>query len=272
MVVGSGALNVDDDVFDRQKRVRGWNQAAVEQARVLVVGAGALGNEVVKLLLQLGVRKMTLVDNDAVVRANLNRCVFFTERDAEDGVLKVNALEREANRLFPEAGVVALPKLVEQLPESFYDGFDYAFACLDNLGARLHLNAFTYGKVPLIDGGTTGFLGKVQVVKAPSACLECGLAKRDYKLLWLKYSCTGDEIDWLNPKMPALPTTTSVIAGMQVEEFLKMLFADTAGAPEEMKKAAVEQSLVGKYLHYDALRREARVFEVPKRATCPVHG
>ncbi len=264
--------SVDDDVFDRQKRVRGWNQGALEQARVLVVGAGALGNEVLKLLLQLGVRSTTLVDNDSVVKANLNRCVFFTASDAEDGELKVNALKREANRLFPEAEITALPKLVEQLPESFYDNFDYAFACLDNLGARLHLNAFTYGRVPLIDGGTTGFLGKVQVVKAPSSCLECGLAKRDYKLLWLKYSCTGDEIDWLNPKMPALPTTTSVIAGMQVEEFLKMLFAGAEGAPDEIKKAAAEQSLVGKYLLYDALRRESRVFEIPKRRTCPVHG
>jgi molybdopterin/thiamine biosynthesis adenylyltransferase len=264
----------DDDVFDRQKRVKGWNQEAVAQARVLVVGAGALGNEVVKLLLQLGVTKITLVDNDAVVAANLNRCVFFTEDDAQKGILKVDALKRDAKRLFPRADIVALPKLVEQLPESFYDNFDYAFACLDNLGARLHLNAFTYGKVPLIDGGTTGFLGKVQVVKAPSACLECGLAKRDYKLLWLKYSCTGDEIDWLNPKMPALPTTTSVIAGIQVEEFLKLLFFDSQGkgAPEDMLKAAGDGSLVGRYLHYDALRREARVFEIPKRASCPVHG
>ncbi len=265
-------MGVDDDVFDRQKRVRGWNQDAVEQSRVLVVGAGALGNEVVKLLLQLGVRKLTVVDNDSVVKANLNRCIFFTREDAENGVLKVDAVKREAKRLFPQTEVVALPKLVEQLPESFYDNFDYAFACLDNLGARLHLNAFTYGKVPLIDGGTTGFLGKVQVVRSPSACLECGLAKRDYKLLWLKYSCTGDELDWLNPKMPALPTTTSVIAGLQVDEFLKLAFADAAGAPEEMKTAAGAGSLVGKYLLYDALRREARVFEIPKRRSCPVHG
>jgi molybdopterin/thiamine biosynthesis adenylyltransferase len=265
-------MGVDDDVFDRQKRVKGWNQEALERARVLVVGAGALGNEVVKLLLQLGVKKITLVDNDAVVRANLNRCVFFNRHDAERGALKVDALKREAKRLFHEADINALPKLVEQLPESFYDNFDYAFSCLDNLGARLHLNAFTYGKVPLIDGGTTGFLGKVQVVNAPSACLECGLAKRDYKLLWLKYSCTGDEIDWLNPKMPALPTTTSVIAAIQVEEFLKLLFfeAKDKGAPEEMLKAS--ESLVGRYLHYDALRRETRVFDVPKRATCPVHS
>ncbi|MEM0475208.1 MAG: ThiF family adenylyltransferase [Candidatus Norongarragalinales archaeon] len=266
-------MNFDDDVFDRQKRMRGWNQEALERTRVLVVGAGALGNEVVKLLLQLGVRKLTLVDNDSVVKANLNRCVFFNERDAEDGVLKVDALTREAKRLFPEASVAALPKLVEQLPESFYENFDFAFACLDNLGARLHLNAFTYGRVPLVDGGTTGFLGKVQVVKAPSACLECGLSKRDYKLLWLKYSCVGEEIDWLNPKMPALPTTTSVIAAIQVEEFLKLLFFEAAGkgADEEMLIAAGEGSLVGRYLHYDALRRETRVFEVPKRASCPVH-
>ncbi len=250
---------IDEDVHDRQKRVKGWRQAEVAGARVLVVGAGALGNEVVKLLLQLGVKNISLVDFDLIVKANLNRCVFFTEEDV--GLLKVHVVKREAARINPTAEVRVFAKKIEELPEDFYGNFDYAFGCLDNLGARLHLNAQCYGKIPLIDGGTTGFFGKVQVVRAPSSCVECGLSKSDYKLLWQKYNCVGELIDWVNPKNPALPTTTSVVAGIQVNEFLKLVHRDSFS----------EETLAGKFLFLDGLKSTARLFEVQKRVGCPVH-
>lgn len=255
------SISVDEDRFDRQKRVSGWNQGAVENARVLVAGAGALGNEVVKLLLQLGVKKIAVVDYDVVVRANLNRCVFFNEGDAENQVLKVEALAREAKKLYPNVELEAIPTRIEFLDEAFYKQFDYAFGCLDSIGARLQLNAFCYGVLPLIDGGTTGFMGKVQVVKAPSSCVECGLSKRDYKLFWQRYSCFGEMLDFVDPKMPALPTTTSVVAGIQVNEFLKLAHGNSLA----------EQSLVGKFLFLNGLKQSAELYEVPKRAGCPVH-
>jgi len=249
-------MGADDDVHDRQKRVAGWNQNAVSAARCLVVGAGALGNEVVKNILQLGVRKITLVDYDEIVPANLNRCVFFSEADV--GKKKADVVAREAKRLEPTAEIVVISKHIEHVDERLFASFDYAFGCLDNLGARLHLNAQCYGRLPLIDGGTMGFDGKVQVVSNASACVECGLSKRDYKLLWKKYSCTGDVLDFLDPKMPALPNTTSVIAGLQVAEFAKLVHG--------------RESLAGKYLFYDGLRGSTALYQVAKRKSCPVHG
>jgi len=63
----------DEDRYDRQKRVENWDQECISNAKCLVIGAGALGNEVVKNLAQLGIKRIYLVDFDDVVMANLNR-------------------------------------------------------------------------------------------------------------------------------------------------------------------------------------------------------
>ncbi|MFA6049436.1 MAG: ThiF family adenylyltransferase [Candidatus Micrarchaeia archaeon] len=265
----SGFAAIDADVFDRQKRVKGWDQKAVSSANVLVVGAGALGNEVVKNLVQIGVGKISVVDYDTIVPANLNRCVFFSKKNAERKEYKAGVLSERAALLSESTEITPVFKKIEALPAGFYRQFDFAFGCLDNLGARLHLNANCYGAVPLIDGGTSGFMGKVQAVFAPSPCVECGMSKRDYDILWKKYSCTGDALDFLDPKMPALPTTTSAVAAIQVNEFLKMRL--NADELNEGDGAAAESGLVGRYLFFNGLKSSSQVFEVAKRADCPVH-
>ncbi|MBI5225845.1 ThiF family adenylyltransferase [Candidatus Micrarchaeota archaeon] len=250
-------LSVDADRFDRQKRIPKWDQTALEKQNVLVIGAGALGNEVCKLLFQLGVGKVRVVDFDTVVAANLNRCVFFTPEDAKQNRFKADALAARAKTDYPNTHVIADRRNVDQLEETVFSESTAVFGCLDNLGARLHVNAHAYGKAPLFDGGTTGFLGKVQVVSAPSACLECSMSKSDYKLLWQRYSCVGEVLDVVDPKTPAIATTTSIVAAIQVNEFLKHVFG--------------QNILAGKYLHYDGLSQKTEGYVVAKRKGCPVH-
>ncbi len=250
-------MDVDEDRFDRQKRVPYWDQNEVEKQNALVVGAGALGNEVVKLLLQLGVGKIRVVDFDTVVPANLNRTVFFTQQDADSHGFKADVVAREAKKINPRTQVTADTRAIDKVEEEIFAESTAVFGCLDNLGARLFSNAHAYGKAPYIDGGTTGFFGKIHVTQSPSSCFECSLSARDYKHLWQRYSCVGELLDIQDPKTPALPTTTSAIAALQVNEFLKIVH----GLP----------SLAGKYLHYDGLRQESKVFDVPLRKDCPIH-
>ncbi|HLC48644.1 MAG TPA: ThiF family adenylyltransferase [Candidatus Norongarragalinales archaeon] len=255
-------MGIDDDPLDRQKRISSWDQGPITKSNVLLVGAGALGNEVAKSLCQLGVGKITLVDDDSIVRANLNRCIFFTEEDAAAGRFKAEVIAERARRQYPLTNISYAIRKVEELKEDFYLEFDVAFSCLDNLNARLHLNAQCYGKIPLIDGGTTGFLGKVQVVKSPSSCIECSMSKKDYDLLWQKYSCVGEVLDFIDPKMPALSTTNSIIAAIQVNEFIKL----------RLDSLKSENNLIGKYLLYEGRRNTQLIFDVPKRGKCPVHS
>jgi adenylyltransferase/sulfurtransferase len=247
--------------YDRQERVANWRQEGLSKASVLVLGAGALGNEVCKNLAQLGVGKLSILDFDVVEEANLNRCVFFTGDDATEKRQKSRVLARKIAELNPQVECRQVSGKAEDFGDELYSGFDCVFSCLDNLHARVHANANCYGKTVFIDGGTFAFNGKVQVVKAPSACVECGFGKSDYGLLWKKYSCKGEALDFIDPKTPALPTTTSVIAGIQVQEFAKIFALGDE-----------KNSLVGKYLLYEGLRGIFKTFEVPKRNGCPVHG
>ncbi len=249
-------MGIDNDKFDRQKRISNWNQEKISNSKVLIVGAGALGNEVFKLLLQLGVGKISVIDFDEIVAANLNRCVFFSEQDL--GKKKVEVLKEKAQTHSKTVDVEAIVKKVEDLDEKFFEKFDLAFSCLDNQDARLHLNAMCYGKLPLIDGGTFGFFGKVQVVSKDSSCLECSMSKRDYDLLWKKYSCVGEALSFADPKMPAISTTTSIIAALQANEFIKLSLEEN-------------NTLVGKYLQFNGLKNDYKVFDISKRKSCPIH-
>ena len=248
--------SIDDDKFDRQKRISNWQQEKISSTRILMIGAGALGNEVFKLLLQLGIENISIVDFDEIVKANLNRCVLFSEQDV--GKKKAEVLKEKATTYYNQAKVETILKKVEELDEKFFDNFDFAFSCLDNQSARMHLNSMCYNKLPLIDGGTFGFFGKVQVVSKDSSCIECSMSKRDYDFLWKKYSCVGEALDFADPKMPAISTTTSIIASLQVNEFLKLAFNES-------------DNLIGKYLQFNGLKNDFNVFEVSKRKTCPLH-
>ena len=87
----SGTVRVgahDDDMHDRTRRIAWLDFAAIERAKVLVVGAGAIGNETLKNLALAGYRNITIVDMDHIVKSNLSRCVLFTEMDAGERRLK----------------------------------------------------------------------------------------------------------------------------------------------------------------------------------------
>ena len=57
-------VSIDEDIYDRQKRIKGWDQKKISNASVMVIGAGATGNEVVKNLVLFGVGKIFLIDYD----------------------------------------------------------------------------------------------------------------------------------------------------------------------------------------------------------------
>jgi adenylyltransferase/sulfurtransferase len=76
----SGEVEIDltsESPYDRQERITWWNQKKLLASNVLVVGAGALGNEIVKNLVLVGVGNITIVDMDIIEHTNLARCVFF---------------------------------------------------------------------------------------------------------------------------------------------------------------------------------------------------
>ena len=73
---------IDEDRYSRLNLIGWWDQQRLREARVLVVGAGALGNEVLKNLALVGIGHITIVDFDVVEDSNLSRSVLFRASDS----------------------------------------------------------------------------------------------------------------------------------------------------------------------------------------------
>src|SRR5882757_2896011 len=71
----------EDDRFHRFKLIGWWDQARLARAKVLVIGAGALGNEIIKNLAMLGVGNVLVADMDRIENSNLSRSVLYRATD-----------------------------------------------------------------------------------------------------------------------------------------------------------------------------------------------
>ena len=215
----------DEDKFERSKRFDWFNLDIVSNTNILVVGAGAIGNESCKNLLLSGFKKITIIDMDSVVRSNLNRCIFFNENDAIKNKKKVEAISEKLKILDPKSKIKTYPRRIEDLSDDFIHSFDVVLGCLDNISTRLHVNSHCYfKKIPYVDAGTSGLIGKVQVVIPPvTSCLECGMNKTHNKIREMRLSCTGRNVTFFEPKIAADINTTSIVSAIQVQEVLKIV-------------------------------------------------
>ena len=211
-------------MFERSKQIKWLNFDSIKKSKVLVVGAGAIGNEVSKNLILSGFLNITIIDMDRIEITNLNRCIFFSQTDAQKNMFKAEVVANKLKDLNIEANVNHITKRIQDMPEEFIPSFDLVLGCLDNIESRLHVNAFCYhNKIPYVDGATDGFSGKVQVIRAPhTCCLECNMNKTHMESINLRRSCTGDDLTFHENPLAGEITTTSVIGAIMVGEALKI--------------------------------------------------
>ncbi len=185
------SLVIDDgDRYSRLRLIAWWDQAKLARARILVVGAGALGNEVLKNLALLGVGHIYVVDFDRIETSNLTRSVLFRKRDC--GRTKVAAAAEALAEMNPDTQVHGLEaNVMTDIGLGMFRDVDLVIGCLDNREARLWVNRCCW-KVgtPWIDGGIQEINGVVKVFVPPGgACYECAMTETDYRLINLRYSC-----------------------------------------------------------------------------------
>ncbi|CAJ2657445.1 SUMO-activating enzyme subunit 2 [Trifolium pratense] len=151
------------------------SSSVIKDAKVLMVGAGGIGCELLKTLALSGFADIHIIDMDTIEVSNLNRQFLFRQshvgqskaKVARDAVLKfrpkINITSYHANVKDPDFNV------------DFFKQFNVVLNGLDNLDARRHVNRLCLAAdVPLVESGTTGFLGQVTVhVKGRTECYEC---------------------------------------------------------------------------------------------------
>jgi adenylyltransferase/sulfurtransferase len=209
--------------YDRQTLITWWDQDAVRDAKVLVVGAGALGNEVVKNLVLLGVGSITVCDMDTVSTSNLSRCVFF--REGDEGKLKAPLVAMRAAALNPDTTLISVCEPVQRYGAAWVTHYDLVVGCLDNREARVWINQACrkFGKT-WIDGAIEGIRGVVKVFPPTGACYECTLGEVDRQILEKRKACSLLTVgDVAEGKVPTTASTSSVVAGLQTQEAVRLL-------------------------------------------------
>ncbi len=215
--------------YDRQERVSWWDQKRLAAARVLVVGAGALGNEVVKNLVLVGVGDIVVVDMDVVEASNLARCVFF--RAGDEGKPKAEVLAARAEELNPDVRVTALVGDVRSLGTGIAWRADAVVGALDNREARLYVNRLAARTRRVwVDGAIEALQGVARVFEPPLSCYECTMTETDWQTIAHRQSCRLLSLDDLAAgKVPTTASTSSIVAGVQAQEVIKLLHADQPG-------------------------------------------
>ena len=244
----------DDDRYSRLRLIAWWDQDKLAAAKVLVVGAGALGNEVLKNLALLGVGTVYVADFDEIEESNLTRSVLFRHKDC--GRPKAEAAADATRDINPDTNVVPmLANIITDVGLGLFRDVDVVIGCLDNREARLWVNRQCWKvNTPWIDGGIQEINGVVKVFAPPnSACYECAMTENDYQLINLRYSCPLlRREDLLAGKVPTAPTISSIIAGMQVQEALKLIH----GLPVESGTACVFNGITNQFYKTSFQRRE----------------
>ncbi len=217
--------NLQKDRLGTFEFISWWDREKVQNAKVLVIGAGALGNEVIKNLSLMGIGNLFIVDFDKVEAANLSRSVLFRETDNHRSKAEVAAAR--AKSVNPDIHVQYMNgDVTTQLGLGVIRRMDVVIGCLDNREARLAVNRFCYWvNKTWVDGAIQELLGLVRVFKpGEGACYECTLTEQAIRDLSMRYSCPLlARQNILLGKVPTTPTIASIIGAMQSQEALKVI-------------------------------------------------
>ena len=280
----------------------------VKNARVLVAGAGALGNEVVKNLALFGIGHIYVVDFDRIEISNLTRSILFREEDAFSHAFKADIVAKRAREINPQIEVTPIVgNLFSEVGFGLYRSVDVIIGCLDSRLARYLLNrlAMRAGK-SWIDGSIENLTGAVKVYTPGLSCYECGLSREEFNNIMLRTGCADVvRTQTEHGRIATTPISASIIGALQVQEAMKIIHLDnsdtqdspedqesqeeqekpqapqliqlvkpmkTAQQPKAIQKAPPFKTLQGKMLRYEGMTCSTSIYRFASwKDSCPAH-
>jgi len=240
----------------------------VKNARVLVAGAGALGNEVVKDLALFGVGHIYVVDFDQIEISNLTRSVLFREEDAYNHSYKAEIVAKRAMEINPQIKVTPIVgNLFSEVGFGLYRAVDVVIGCLDSRMARYLLNRLCMraGKT-WIDGSIENLTGAVKVYTPGINCYECGLSREEFNIIMLRTGCADVvRAQTSAGRVATTPISASIIGAMQVQEAMKIIHLDSDDNSQF-------KTLQGKMLRYEGMTNSMNIYKYSSwKKNCPAH-
>jgi molybdopterin-synthase adenylyltransferase len=254
-VAAGGPRSGEADRFARQRLIPGWDQRTLSAATVVLVGVGALGNEVAKNLALAGLGRLVLCDPDVVSVSNLSRTVLFGAGDVDTP--KATAAAAALRRLAP--GLHAEPRvadLVSGVGLGELAAADLVIGCVDTIRARIQLlGRCALVDTPLLDGGTSPWGAELRLRISPAeACFCCTLSLHQRSVSDLPWSC-AEPLPHGAPE-PSAIGTTAVAGGWLCSAALSLLFG---------------RRLTWRLLSLDITEGRAAAVSAIRDPQCPLH-
>lgn len=273
-----------------------FSKERVKNARVLVAGCGALGNEVVKNLALFGIGHIYVVDFDEIELSNLTRSVLFREEDAYSHAYKADVVAKRAREINPQIEVTPIVgNLFSEVGFGIYRSVDVIIGCLDSRMARYLLNrmAMRAGK-SWIDGSIENLTGVVKVYSPGVSCYECGLSRDEFNHIMLRTGCADVvRTQTEHGRVATTPISASIVGALQVQEAMKLIHLDESNDAPSSSRPLVAiaaaarpdrgggssasprppfKTLVGKMLRYEGMTCATNIYRISSwKNNCPAH-
>ena len=261
-------VNLQEWGTDIYPKLSWFKQKKVSSAHVMVVGCGALGNEVIKNLALFGVGNLVLVDFDEVEYSNLTRSILFTQEDALKHRYKVDAAAESVKKINPNINVTTIVgDIATSVGLGLIRKMNVVVGCLDNRWARYTLNRLCMrAGVPWVDGGINALEGVAKVFIPGKNCYACTLEPSALEDLKRSTSCAvAIKRNIESGRVPTTPVVASIIGAVQAQEAMKLIHKEALDSGELA-------SLCGKMFCYDGASMTVRlVSHEAWDEDCPVH-
>jgi molybdopterin/thiamine biosynthesis adenylyltransferase len=236
-----------------------FNLEKVKNAKVMVVGAGALGNEVLKNLALFGVGNIVIVDYDNIEMSNLSRSVLFRLEDARKKRPKVLAAANSLKEINPDVKLFTINGDVgPEVGLGIFREMDVIIGCLDSRIARFLINQHSFrANKPWIDGGIENLEGYVRIFAPHISCYECGLTEDELINIKLKTGCPDiAKVNTSFGRVATTPVSASIIGAIQVQEALKLIHYAIDSDQQNFKL------LLGRLFKYEGMFMESKLFKM----------
>ena len=148
-------------------------QESLKEAKVVIIGCGALGTTIAEHLTRAGVGTITIIDRDFVELDNLQRQHLFTEADV--GEPKAATVKEKLQAINADIDIRGIVDDVNQgNVDHFIGGKDIVLDGTDNLNIRYLVNdACNKLKIPWVYGACVAVNGMTMTMLPEGPCLQC---------------------------------------------------------------------------------------------------